>query len=131
MTPIEAAHAFADAINARNVEALFALMSDDHVFVDSLGHRIEGREKMKTGWAGYYLMVPDYSITVEETFATGDTVVLLGTAQGTYAKSGEMRPENWWKIPAAWRAQIRGSLVAEWRVYADNDPMRRLMAKGG
>jgi len=25
------------------------------------------------------------------------------------------------------RAVIEGGLVAEWRVYADNEPMRRLM----
>ncbi len=54
---------------------------------------------------------------------------MLGTAQGTYARDGKLLPENKWSTPAAWRAQIKGSLVAEWRVYADNEPIRKLMAK--
>jgi hypothetical protein len=31
------------------------------------------------------------------------------------------------QMPAAWRARISGSLIAEWRVYADNDPIRQIM----
>jgi hypothetical protein len=30
----------------------------------------------------------------------------------------------------AWRALVRGALVAEWRVYADLEPLRQVMAFG-
>jgi ketosteroid isomerase-like protein len=125
--PTEIALAFAQAINSRGMEDIAALMTADHVFIDSLGNRVQGKEKMKSGWAGYFRMVPDYSITIHESFASGDIVVMLGTAQGTFAGSGELLPENRWSTPAAFRARVHDSLVAEWRVYADNEPLRQLM----
>ena len=128
-TPVSVAHAFADAISRQSVEEIASLMTGDHVFIDSLGTKVTGREKMKSGWAGYFGMVPDYSITIEETYLSGSVVVMLGTAQGTYSSGGVLRPENRWQTPAAWRAVVRGSLVAEWRIYADNEPIRRMMAK--
>jgi hypothetical protein len=57
---------------------------------------------------------------------------MLGVARGTYSPDGQLRAENRWETPAAWRALVEygpaeDGLVAEWRVYADNEPMRRLM----
>ena len=121
--------AFADAINHQNVEAIANLMTEDHVFIDGLGMRVEGRQRMRTGWEGYFRMVPDYSITVEEIFLEGPVVVMLGTAQGTYSSDGALHPENRWMTPAAWRALIRGSRLAAWRVYADNEPIRQIMVR--
>jgi ketosteroid isomerase-like protein len=123
-SPERVAHAFVDAISRQSVEALAKLMAEDHIFIDSLGARVVGRDKMTAGWTGYFGMVPDYTITIEETYSNGDVVVMVGTAQGTYAGTK-------WQTPAAFRAVIRDSLVAEWRVYADNEPIRALMRKSG
>jgi uncharacterized protein (TIGR02246 family) len=124
------ARAFVNAINRRSCEEIASLMTEDHVFVDSLGARVTGREQMRKGWEGYFGMVPDYSITIEETFADGAVVVMVGSAQGTYAPGGPLKAENSWRMPAAWRAVVRGSRIAEWRVYADNEPIRQAMARG-
>jgi ketosteroid isomerase-like protein len=94
MSPIETTRAFADAINRRDAKHLATWMTPDHVFVDSLRNRVQGKDKMEAGWAGYFRMVPDYSITVEDWFSSGDTVLMTGTAQGTWSKSGELLPEN-------------------------------------
>jgi hypothetical protein len=40
-----------------------------------------------------------------------------------------LNPENEWKTPAAFRVLIEDGLVAEWRVYADNEPIREVMRK--
>jgi len=64
---------------------------------------------------------------VEECLCSGPVVVMLGVAQGTYTTDGTLRAENRWKTPAALRALIEDGKVAEWRVYADNEPIRRLM----
>jgi uncharacterized protein (TIGR02246 family) len=125
------ARAFVDAINRQDVEGLAGLMTPGHRFVDSLGGVTEGREKMRAGWVGYFKMVPDYSIVVEETYVAGPIVVMLGMAGGTYTTDGELKAENRWETPAAWKAVVEGGLVAEWRVYADNEPMRELMRRAG
>ncbi len=109
---------------------MVALMSERHRFVDSGGEEHVGRERMRQGWEQYFRMVPDYRVEVDESFAAGSIVVLLGTARGTYSRDGTLRPEDAWSTPAAWRAAISGGCVEEWRVYADNEPIRQRMADG-
>jgi ketosteroid isomerase-like protein len=128
MTPIDIVLRFVAAINAKDVERVVGMMTDDHRFVDSLGSEVVGAEKMRQGWETYLRMVPDYEIEVCETCGRGEVVVLLGTARGTYTSDGTLHPKNAWKTPAAWRAVVRGARVAEWRVYADNEPIRQRMA---
>jgi uncharacterized protein (TIGR02246 family) len=124
-----AARAFVDAINRHDIDAIANLMTEDHVFIDSLGMRVTGRQQMKKGWEGYFSMVPDYRITVDETFSEGSIVIMLGTAQGTYSAGGALQPENRWQTPAAWRVVARESSIAEWRVYADNEPIRQILSR--
>jgi uncharacterized protein (TIGR02246 family) len=118
------AQAFVRAINRQDVAELADLMAPQHRFVDSLGNVVEGREKMKAGWAGYFRMVPDYSIAIEEIYCDGPVALMLGVAQGTYAPNGELKKENRWRTHVALRAHVEDGLVAEWRVYADNEPLR-------
>lgn len=54
-SPEATAQRFVEAINRHDVEALAALMSAGHRFIDSLGTTIKGRDKMRLGWAGYGL----------------------------------------------------------------------------
>jgi len=122
--------AFVNAINRQDVDALMEMMTPEHRFVDSLGSMVEGREKMRAGWRAYFDMVPDYKIAVEETYRDGSVVVMLGEARGTFAPDGKMRAENRWRTPAAFRALVEKGKVAEWRVFADNEPIRRCMATG-
>ena len=117
-------------INARNAEGICALMTADGEFLDSLGDRIQGMEKLRAAWAGYFKMVPDYSISHSEIFADGNTVAVFGSAQGAFSKDGQIRKENFWKTPAAWRAVVKDGKIAVWQVYADNEPIRAIMRKG-
>jgi len=121
------AHGFVRAINRQDADALAGMMTEEHRFIDSLANVVAGREAMRKAWVGYFRMVPDYSIAVEETLAEGPVVVMLGVAQGTYVPDGKLKAENRWESPVALRAVVEGDKVAEWRVYADNEPMRRLM----
>ena len=118
---------FIACINRQDVEGLCRLMTPDHLFVDSLGMEIRGREPMREGWRAYFGMVPDYHIAVTDHLETGPVVALFGRASGTYAPGGQLRQQNRWETPAAWKAVVRDGLIAEWRVYADNEPMWRLM----
>ena len=128
--PESVTNAFVRAINRQDADALAALMTSGHRFVDSLGNVVEGREHMRKGWTGYFQMVPDYTVAIDETYSNGPVVILMGIAQGTYARGGKITPADEWRTPIAVRAFVEDGLVAEWRVYADNEPIRRLMAKG-
>jgi len=120
--------AFLKAINTQDVDGMTALLAPGHRMIDSLGGVVEGREKIGECWKGYFRMVPDYSVDVEETFVNGSSVVILGVAQGTFTFDGVLHPENRWHTPLAVRASVEERLIAEWRIFADNEPMRRLMA---
>ena len=120
---------FVEKINSQNVDGLCSLMSEGHRFIDGLGSIMQGREAMRKAWTGYFQLVPDYRISLEEIFETGNVIAAFGTAEGTYSPDGQLLEENRWQVPAAWRAEVREDLVTEWRVYADNEPIRQLMAK--
>lgn len=120
---------FIESINQHDVAKLGELMSKDHLFVDALGKTVKGRERMCNAWDAYFQMIPDYEITIENLLYEGDVIGVFGTAQGTYAVNGRLLAENRWKIPAAWKAVVRKNLISEWRVYADNEPLRDIMQR--
>jgi ketosteroid isomerase-like protein len=126
--PLEVAMDFIKRINSGEVSAICERMTEAHIFQDALGKRFIGRETMRQGWAMYFKLVADYQIHAVEFFQTGDRLAIFGTASGRYAGGGAAA-DNFWEIPAAWRALVQGNLVAEWHVYADNQPLRKLTAE--
>lgn len=131
MSAIEVFEEFVEAINQHDVDHLCRLMTEDHRFVDSLGVEFRGREVMRQGWAAYFSMVPDYAIDLKESIAQGGLVVATGIARGTYSPDGKLRSDDGWSTPAAWRAVVEGGCMATWQVYADNEPLRKLLRKHG
>jgi ketosteroid isomerase-like protein len=125
---VEVALAFVARINAHDVDGIVGLLTPDHVFIDTLGSTFRGPDSLRQGWKAYLERFPDYAVEVTEQLCRGDVVALLGKARGTYRVNGRLPRENFWEIPAAWRAVIRNERVAEWQVYCDNDPARRIMA---
>jgi len=115
---------FVAAINRHDTDALAALMTPDHLFVDSVGNRVEGAERMQAGWRGYFSMCPDYWIRTDKWTREGNTFLAFGEAGGTI----DHIP---WQTPAAWEAVIRDGRVGEWRVFADNKPVYEILAKRG
>ncbi len=118
-TAINVVRAFVEAINARNVEAITDLMTEDHTFVDSMGTVASGRRSMATGWAGYFRMFPDYEIRIDAILADGPLVAAFGSAAGTYNGSRGLVPANRIEMPAAWRAIVADGKIKRWQVYAD------------
>jgi ketosteroid isomerase-like protein len=126
-SPVDTVLAFLGQINARNVDGLCALMTEDHVFVDGLGNRMQGKEVMRKGWAGYFRMFPDYRVSHTDIFSEGNVVAAFGSAEGTLAVKEELPKQNHWSVSAAWRAVVRDGLIAEWQVYVDNQSARKIM----
>jgi ketosteroid isomerase-like protein len=120
---------FLECINRRNADELATMMTDDHVFIDSLGNAVHGRENMRKGWRNYYAFCPDYWVSHEEIFSEGRRVAVFGAAGGTIAMGGGTPADGKWRTPAAWLAIVEKGLMKEWRVYADNKPVYDILAK--
>ena len=130
MSPQKVAEQFVTAINAHDVERLASLMTSDHRFVDSLGAVVEGRDSMRDGWKFYFTMVTDYHLEINRCFsaeAANDETMLVGVASGSYWSDRLKRPNSGWSTPVALRAVVRDGQIAEWQVYADNEPIRHQM----
>jgi len=128
MTPQEIAEQFVRAINAHDLDCLADLMPSDHRFIDSMGDVVEGRDTMVEGWEAYFAMVPDYKLEISRCFvATKGTteVMLAGKASGLYHSKDVKPPDSSWSTPVALRAVVRDGQIAEWQVYADNEPIRQ------
>ena len=122
MDPVETVCRFLECINQHDPDKLATLMTEDHLFVDSLGTEMRGREKIRAGWKGYYAICPDYWVTHDAIFHDGNRIAVFGAAGGTIA-------ENQWRTCAAWLAIVENGLVKEWRVYADNKPVYDILAR--
>ncbi|MGA3239924.1 MAG: nuclear transport factor 2 family protein [Bryobacteraceae bacterium] len=119
---VETFKQFVSAINSHDTRALAALMTTDHLFVDSLGNRVEGASSMEVGWRGYFAMCPDYRIQADDVMAVGAVALAAGEAGGTIDGVA-------WRTPAAWKAVVQDGRVADWRVFADNKPVYEILAR--
>jgi ketosteroid isomerase-like protein len=124
----DVANEFASAINQHNVEAICRLMAEDHTFIDSGGGTYSGAG-MRQGWAEYFKMFPDYKIDISEVFVSGETVVLIGKASGTFTSDGSLKPANHWESPAVWRAVVAGEKIKVWQVFSDNTLVSEIVKK--
>lgn len=126
---------FIARINAHDADGIVALCTPEHRFVDGLGQVLTGHDRLRAAWSGYLELFPDYSIEIESLAVAGALVLVAGSASGSVA-TGTPKEQRW-RIPAAWRAQVRGGLIDVWQVYADNQPVlraletRRLIASSG
>src|SRR5438105_10230331 len=96
MNSAETFRQFVARINDHEVKAIAELMTTDHVFVDSVGNRVQGAASMEIGWRSYFAMCSDYWIHVDHVMAEGDVVLAVGEAGGTVDAVV-------WTTPAAWK----------------------------
>lgn len=122
MDTVELFQQFVATINQHDPKALAELMTSDHVFIDSVGHRIEGSASMLVAWRSYFAMCPDYWIRTTDILTDGPLVLATGMAGGTVRGTS-------WQTPAAWKALISNGKISEWRVFADNKPVYEILAR--
>jgi peptidase E/ketosteroid isomerase-like protein len=120
---------YINKINNHDINGIIDLMSDDHTFIDSMGINTRGKETMRAAWDTYLTFFPDYRINAKEIICKNGMVAIFGTAKGTLSTDGKILPENGFEIPASWTAVVKDNKIAKWRVYADNEPVRKLIAK--
>lgn len=110
---------FVAAINDHNIDKIYFLMTDDHKFIDSYGNEVSGKDKMRAGWIGYFQWFPDYKVEITDLFVDNNTIGAFGFASGSFHCSKLNDPENYFRIPAAWKATIVNNKIKLWQVYAD------------
>lgn len=113
--PLLVALRFNERINTRDLVGLCALMTEDHVFIDSAEQRLEGRERAQEAWRGFFEAFTDYRNVFHVVLRKDDRVLIEGRSSCSVpALDG----------PALWSARIRGDRVAEWRVFDDTAQAR-------
>jgi ketosteroid isomerase-like protein len=118
---------FIARINSHDVEGIITLCAHAHRFVDGLGQVLTGYDQLRVAWSGYFNLFPDYQIDIESLAVDREVVLAAGSASAT-AAAGTPTAQRW-RIPAAWRAEVRGGLLVLWQVYADNKPVFELLAR--
>ena len=93
-------------------------MTAEGEFIDSLGNRIQGTETaLRMG--GLFQDGPRLPHLSFGNLCRWKHSSRVWSAQGTFSKDGQLRKEDVWKTPAAWRAVIKDGKIAVWQVYAD------------
>ena len=109
---------FNDAISAGDLNELGALMSADHVFIDSTGSRVVGRGACLDAWGKFFAAFPDYRNVFELLTLRDDEVLIVGRSSCSEpALAG----------PALWRAVVEDGRVREWLVADDTPASRRAL----
>jgi dipeptidase E len=116
-------------INEHDLLGLLEMTSEDAVFIDSMGINTKGRLDMRKAWDVLLTFFPDYTVQVKDIISKNGMVAVFGTAKGTLATDGRILEENKFEIPASWTAVVKEGKIAKWRVYADNEPVRKLILK--
>jgi peroxiredoxin len=125
-------HEFVNAINGHDVDKIYNLMTDDHVFLDAWGGKTTGgKEEMKNGWTGYFKLFPDYKIEITDVYFDGNKIAVFGFAGGTFENRRTETNENCWKLPAAWQATVENGKVKLWQVCADQKKVIDILEKNG
>jgi dipeptidase E len=116
-------------INHHDLPGMLQITDDNAVFIDSMGINTSGREEMEKAWDVFLTFFPDYSINIKDIISKNGMVAVFGTAKGTVATGGRILDENKFEIPASWTATVKNGKITKWRVYADNQPVRKLLEK--
>jgi ketosteroid isomerase-like protein len=126
-TSADIALEFIDRINSHSVALISTLITEDHLYIDAQGNEIRGKLPFERSWRACFEWFPDYSLQVVQAFSGGNIAVVTGFATGTYCVNGRMNRDGRWRTPSAWQAVTRGNQITEWRVYADNAPIWKVM----
>ena len=102
------------AINAHDVDALGAAITDDCVFENTApapdGTRFAGRAAVLAFWEGWFANNPDGRFEVEEEFAAGDRYVV----RWVYRKTRDGKP---WHLRGVDVFRVRDGRVSEKLAY--------------
>jgi hypothetical protein len=128
----EVFNAFVNCINEKDLDGMYSMMAQDHIFIDAHGNKLQGAEMMKESWAEYFAWFPDYFIEVENIMDSDTSVSGFGYASATYNGNNttELKNNNnCFRLPSAFRAHIQEGKIIQWQVYSDTKTVFEIIKK--
>ncbi|MDY7104360.1 MAG: nuclear transport factor 2 family protein [Actinomycetota bacterium] len=119
--PLAATVSFIDAINRTDLDALGALMHDEHRLEIGGTEPVVGREANVAAWRGYVEAFPDYVIHPRYLTSNGGRVAVLGTTTGSHLG---LPDDEEAKLGVVWLADVADGLLMRWVVLDDDGPTR-------
>ncbi len=103
--------AFNRALNAHDVDAMLALLTEDSVYENTApapeGTRYAGKDALRIFWNDFFQAASDQRIEIEETFAHGERCVMRWTYYWRDTSGQESR------VRGVDIYRLRGGLIAE------------------
>jgi ketosteroid isomerase-like protein len=122
LPPSALALGFVDCINRGDLDALVALMSEDHRLEVFHEAPVVGRAANATAWRGYMEAFPRYVIHPERIAADGDVVAILGHTTGSHLGLPDAEEQ---KLRLIWLAHVRDRALTRWVLIADTAEDRK------
>lgn len=114
--------AFIAGINARDIDAVSALISDDHELAVFDEAPLRGREANVEAWRGYFESFPVYFITPHRTVERDGVVAVLGHTTGSHLGLPDDEERQ---LTLIWVAQVVDGTLRSWRLVEDTPDSRR------
>ncbi len=121
--------AYIEAVNAHQSARMSLLLTEDHLFTDAANNQHTGKVATLKAWASYLEWFPDFKIEVEQVLQQGDTLALFGFASGTFRTLNSDSTDAHWRLPAAWKAVVKGDKIAAWQAYSDTKVPMDILTK--
>ncbi len=109
----DCAQRFVAALNAHDIDAMAALMSEDFCYIDSWREGVEGRDKVLAGLRLVFERDPAFGVSVEGISYQAPHVLMAGRI--TSKQFGDRRR-------AVWRVETDGEHLSLWQSWADGGP---------
>lgn len=135
VTPSAYAKHASDAFNRLDLEAMLALVSDDFIYLDSMGMQI-GREAMRKREAALLGAFPDAHLTLTPLLVTDDRLALTASLTGTFSAPlvlpGRVIPSHGGHLTVHYAAHFtfRSGLVVSEEAFFDSAVLMSLTEQG-
>ena len=127
MTALDVAARFVDAINRRDLDALSALMSDDHTLTVFGEEPLVGKGANTEAWRGYFDSFPAYVIFPHDVAEQEGVVAIVGHTTGSHLGLPDDEESA---ITLIWLATVAGELVTGWALREDTPENRQTHGLG-
>ena len=115
---------FVEAVNRKDPEALSALITSDHVWVDISGETVKGRHAALAKWRRLFAVLPTYAIDLSLFSVVDENVYLPGAAYPDHERSDEPRE----RTSCVWRTTPSGSALRMWRTLPFDRTSKALLS---